>query len=294
MIHFGSRFLFSCFHIATTTDRIERLMDPLGKLRNYPIDVILKDNRSNKDNSSPKHFSLLNISVRLAAFISVLGYLVAINIVFQNTKFVSLNISPQSFLIFGGNIALISVIIMGPFVLIFAFCIYIIFLAISLHFAYGLNKKYKIIYSLKISFVSLIEFLKDLISTQWLWLLIFLLMAVIAANSGRVFVPEQPSGSTNDTDTSIKSAMVLIFKENIDPLLWHLSVEPGEPRRTRPIQIIIEYTDGILVKDNLTGAVVKVDNDVLAGIVDDTSYKSDALATPMTSPTPTILPTPTQ
>jgi hypothetical protein len=222
---------------------------------------------------------LLDIGQRLVvlvAYITILGFIVSFSILYRTTTFLSFAVYPQQYLFWGAVLVAFAVI---PVVVVIVCVFGLISFLMALFFVKGESKRFQFKHSFEIALGALKTLLY---SNKAIWMVVALAITLIA------FKPELV---LPDVSSNPPKSITLIFKDDIDPALWHLSVTPSQPRSAQALILLEEYTDGLLVKDEKTGAVVKVENDMIAGIVDNTSLSS--AATPALSPVaPTASPTP--
>lgn len=88
-------------------------------------------------------------------------------------------------------------------------------------------------------------------------------------------------------------SVALILKENYPPSSLMLSTDDLNPNLTKPLWLLAELTDGLLVADLNTKRVVAVKNEVIASIIDDQLSESLPDPTPTFTPTLTFTPTAT-
>lgn len=216
--------------------------------------------------------SMVQIAQRLlsiTAVITAIGFVVNTNILLRTTGIFSFAIYPQQYVIWGVFFTLIFLIrFFLPTLVLIAVLIFLVALSYSkwVTGAFQMRKSYTIT-------VAAITVLFTEIRLFWFVLL------------GAIFLSAfQPETVLNIIPGGQHKTVSLIFQEEIDSDLWHLSVDPSEPRRTQPVLLITEYTDGLLIKDLVTGTIVKIRSDMLVGIIDNLSIM--ASPTPMPSATP--------
>jgi hypothetical protein len=208
----------------------------------------------------------------LIAYITVLGFIVSTAILLRSTAIMSFAVYPQQYVVLGVlflfyfTIRIVIPLIIGTALIGFLVA-----------FVYSMWTK-KALHLRSIAIISW-QAIHELVASRIVFWVFMIALALIAA-----FQPELvfPMPTTTQPKT-----VTLILKEAIDPAVWHLQMVAGHPQSTQPVQILMEYTDGLLVRDVSTGIVIKISSDMIEGVVDNTSFP--VTATP-TSPPPTLTP----
>ncbi|MCC6612497.1 MAG: hypothetical protein IT320_03405 [Anaerolineae bacterium] len=87
------------------------------------------------------------------------------------------------------------------------------------------------------------------------------------------------------------STVVLVFDEPQEDVDWPFRINPAYPRQTEPIEMLMQLTDGVLVRDPQNRVPVIVKADIIRAII-DASPQRQALPTATAAPTPAPTATP--
>ncbi len=76
--------------------------------------------------------------------------------------------------------------------------------------------------------------------------------------------------------------VILVFRENqpTQNPIWGFSINGSNARQSMPVQLLIELTDGVIVRDSSTNTIAVVKNDVLQGMIDADPVPTQTLAIP--------------
>jgi hypothetical protein len=202
--------------------------------------------------------------------VAVIGFPAYLGVVSQSTSLFSFAVYPTQFIVWGSLtigvfLTRLVYIVLGLFLLLFFWqCVF------PGNRAERLNIPFAAVESWKKA--------KAIVASKSFWAVCL---------GGLVYVAvKQPYLTFGGQSLVSDQPVALIFKEDINPALWHLPIESGQPRSTRPLLLIVELSDGLMVKDLDTNVVVEVKNDMIAGVV-------HVRSTPTASPTPTASSTPT-
>ncbi len=207
--------------------------------------------------------------VVVAAYFYVLGYVAFTARLYKTTAITSVNVNPQQYLTWGILTALYFVIhfqYWGPTAL------YILALwAGSLLEIAASEKKLRPLNALTTTW-------RTLTGTAFGYLLAFIIAIsmLVAANSPETLF-------VSSTSPSNVRRIALIFKDDVNQADWRLTFVSA--RRTATVKFLDEFNDAILVRDETTGVIIEVKNDMLAGI-DDESFPPEPYLT--ATPTATL------
>jgi len=146
------------------------------------------------------------------------------------------------------------------------------------------------------SSIKIVRFLERVLGLlEWLqgrvnrWLSVFLLVVLIyfiAHTYGYAFY-----GSTESAlGGGEPSTVILVFDEPQEDVGWPFAINPTQPRQTQPIEMLMQLTDGVLVRDPQYPVPVIVKADSIRAIIDASPQRQPpptATTTPSAAPTAT-------
>lgn len=241
-----------------------------------------KDNSSQSSQESFIQFfsNLFQLAIGIAAFSSAVGY-VTLSRLFTYWSIYNIDpltsVYPQQLLAWG-LIFLIYYFMhyVIPFLLVLLLlCVVLALITLRRDYK-GLNLLNK---SIDTACTVLMKILFSHLVGRILWIVVAVFAFYFAINAEN-YLPQVTSPT--------KEKVIIIFTEDINPDLWHVSVDPKNPRSTQPVTLVMSLTDSLLIRDNSTGAVVSIKNDMISGIINNAS----SIVNPSVSPTlsPSLVP----
>jgi hypothetical protein len=222
--------------------------------------------------------STAQLTVGLAAYIALIGFIVNMGILRQSTSLIPLKIVPLTYLTLGVTFIFLTTVVVLPYAAAYLVALYFFGLIV-----WGVrDKRLRPIRTFRLLVETLLEAVTSKKATVFL-IIAFLVTSAFSPSS--LFDQLPPVQSTTQNPRGI----ILIFKEPIDTTLWSLSVDPQNTRRTQRLNLIAELEDGLLVRDANTGVVVEVKNEAISGLIDNSSLQPTSTSTP-SGPTPTAGP----
>ncbi len=235
-------------------------------------------NDARRQNSYPVLKNLWVIAqglVVVAAYLYVLGFYTYTVRLGKATSITSANVNPQQYLTWGVLVVVYYVLTLR-YLLLPAALVFVIWLYVFAEI-HDRTKR--------------MQPVQALVQT-WMLLTQSVLGYVLAALIVMTLFLAGGSPDTLFTSSTGPRRVVLIFKEDVNPVDWKLTLAGKSLRRTNPLVFLDEYNDAILVRDERTGVAVEVKTDMLAGIDDEPFSNATTTATPVLTVTPTFTPTP--
>jgi hypothetical protein len=220
---------------------------------------------------APKLLSLATISVAITAA----GYFVITSYLATFTSLFTYNISPVQYVTAGINLllgvtAIISVWVVVPAIGLAAAAAVVVAVP-----AYGVQKSR----FLSRWWQTLRQWFSPLWTRLWPWIqriwrvydsiarvCLVLLIVLVALGYGATFYGQ----SWRMFGGGMPATVVLVFKEPQPQTgsLWPFPIQPTEPHRSIPVELLLELTDGVLVRDKTTNIPVIVKNDTLQALIE--------------------------
>lgn len=125
---------------------------------------------------------------------------------------------------------------------------------------------------------------------QFLWTGYQIFVLLILALFGFIYGTSYYGQSLRMFGGGRPTDVILVFKEDqpTQNSIWAFPINSKNPRQSEIIQLLIELTDGVIVRHSSTGMAVIVKNDVLQGIIDASPPLPDT--PPVSTLTPTQFP----
>jgi hypothetical protein len=236
---------------------------------------------------APKLFSLVNIT----ALLTVAGFFVINSYLASFSKLFTFNISLPQYLAAGINLVLGT----------FAYILYLLLPGLGYGVLLGVGAI--IVYAISRFWIKRSRRIHDLWDRfrrwwlpiyywlrpglRFLWSLYRLsagaLLTLIVILMGLVYGTYYYAQSPRMLGGGMPAAVILVFREDqpTQNSIWGFSINSSNARQSTPVQLLIELTDGVIVRDAATNIVTVVKSDVLQGIID-----AEPLPTGLTSITP--------
>lgn len=236
--------------------------------------------------------NLINL-VNITALLTVAGFFVVQSYLASFSKLFTFNISVTQYLAAGVNLML--AIIWKLILPILGYSLVLVSLYLLGKFCISKSKR---VHTFWTSFLRpflpfyrrIQRFLRVLwslyqITASALFVLFVILLALVYGTSYYAQSPRMFGGG-------MPADVILIFREEqpTQNSIWSFPINSTNPRQSEQVQLLIELTDGVIVRDPSTGVVVIVKNDVLQGIID--APVSNIVSSPTATPIQ-LLPTPT-
>jgi hypothetical protein len=235
----------------------------------------------------PTLFNVVNIS----ALLTVLGFFTVHSYLASFSTLFSYNISVTQYLSAGINLVLTMIWYIVVPILSYA-VLGLVVLGFMALLAYVLSRNKRINQigeSIFVRLRSLFNGIKPVIKIMWAMLqaIATLLFVASIALVGFVYGTFHYSYSPRMLGGGAPSDVILVFREDqpIQNPIWPFPINPTNPRQSEQVQLLLEFTDGVLVRHSLNNVAVIVKNDVIQGIIDVSSVNNSATS-------PTITPTP--
>lgn len=120
--------------------------------------------------------------------------------------------------------------------------------------------------------------------------LFILLIIMVAFVYGRTYYAQSPRMFGGGMPINV----ILVFSEEqpTQNSIWGFAINPSNARQSEVVQLLMELTDGVIVRDVATDTTTIVKNDTLQGIIYATSLSNNIMiaTTTPTPPTPSSTP----
>ncbi len=241
---------------------------------------------------------LLNL-VTVTTLLTVAGFFVIHSYLASVSRLFTFNISLTQYLAAGVNMVLaifwnyILPVIIGGLILA------LIFIGLYFFGRYCLNRS-KRVHTLWVRVLSIIsplyQRLRPLLRAAWVvyqvfaWVLFGLLVIGVALIYGTYYYAQSPRMFGG----GMPSNVILVFREEqpTQSSIWGFPINTSNPCQSDEVQLLIELTDGVIVRDTGTNRTTIVKNDVLQGIIDVDATSSNLTNIPTTFPKFIGTPTP--
>lgn len=221
---------------------------------------------------------LLGYSTLLIGAVSIAGFITVTRYLEAQTSIISYDIAPQQYLAAGWGILMVPIGI-----------ILVVYIATTLYWVWRENRKLtRESQSSKHTFrATLGKVFRISINDVEAWIIFVVWIAVVVFFYTPFIYPNLPRSLGGGKPEHV----ILIFNDTNDPTLWNLPID-STGHRTKPLLLLAEYSNGVLVKDDATGVISKVNNDVLIGSI-DAEHTPTPTATAIGTSTLTVTPKPT-
>ncbi|MBI1280135.1 MAG: hypothetical protein GC179_18545 [Anaerolineaceae bacterium] len=229
---------------------------------------------------APKLMNLVNIS----ALLTVAGFFVVQSYLSSFTSLFTFNISVTQYLAAGVNLILaifwnlILPVLAYSFILAFV----LVFLYFLGRFSFNRSKRVQNLWTRFLSrILPLYQRLRLALRVIWAIYQVFAggLFVLLVIGVAFIYGTSYYAQSPRMFGGGMPSEVILVFREEqpTQPSIWGFPINTATPRQSEPVQLLIELTDGVIVRDTATNKTIIVKNDVLQGIIDTHPVSSNPM-----------------